>query len=617
MSKTDYALCPRCKSKLSLRPGARMGYCPVCNAGLKVRNPPMPLPVMDWNKQGELLDEMEKQGLGKGARRRAAGDPAWLRRTDYPNKATYEVAYKKAVATYKKPNPLWTDLLIGAASGLGFGAGIKGIDHIFKSKDGEKKIKGNNPGNTKHYGIQNEDDLFREYNKLRRKILSKPNVAASKALSELTDKELFVFIAGQTYRLRGLYHSLENAASHMKDRDRAINLFASGEDYGLVPAWSKYAPFHKQRANPWFPWKPKPKQENPARKTVVWANEEQGTVTIHDGPAAGNYPVSVWGEIKDGNVSLGQHTIGGREVIVRVPVSDLEGFTERRDAALKALQNRPMHCERCGKTVDKATAYHQQEWSRFGGRSVKVTAYYCDSCSHLLHSIGAGEHTDMEERAGHKPSYEPYTKEDNPTHARLPIGKGEKGAEPIGCFNTGVAAVIIHSRSAQKYLDKPYAVGKAMDAQYSLKENIMQAMRGAPHKVKFYKSAELAWKEFDRLDGLIRASNREDREAIAKARQDIKSHDPSKAIKGALALSDFGMVNPTWRSSTLPFGRPPSPTMAKRAQNKAERELRFALSEQERYMGSVFVTPIGQRKHDERVAAAYAQYHRVGGTKDI
>jgi hypothetical protein len=52
-------------------------------------------------------------------------------------------------------------------------------------------------------------------------------------------------------------------------------------------------------------------------------------------------------------------------------------------------------------------------------------------------------------------------------------------------------------------------------------------------------------------------------------------------------------------------------------QIKAEKELRFALSEEERYMGSVFVTPMGQRKHEERVANAYKNYRKLGGTLDI
>jgi len=50
---------------------------------------------------------------------------------------------------------------------------------------------------------------------------------------------------------------------------------------------------------------------------------------------------------------------------------------------------------------------------------------------------------------------------------------------------------------------------------------------------------------------------------------------------------------------------------------KAEKALRFALSEQERYMGSVFVNAHGQRKHEERVEQAYADYRRAGGTLDI
>ena len=50
---------------------------------------------------------------------------------------------------------------------------------------------------------------------------------------------------------------------------------------------------------------------------------------------------------------------------------------------------------------------------------------------------------------------------------------------------------------------------------------------------------------------------------------------------------------------------------------KAEKELRQALLSQEIYMGSVFVNSHGQRKHEERVAQAYADYHRAGGTLDL
>uniref|UniRef100_A0A6M3LX01 Uncharacterized protein n=1 Tax=viral metagenome TaxID=1070528 RepID=A0A6M3LX01_9ZZZZ len=50
---------------------------------------------------------------------------------------------------------------------------------------------------------------------------------------------------------------------------------------------------------------------------------------------------------------------------------------------------------------------------------------------------------------------------------------------------------------------------------------------------------------------------------------------------------------------------------------KTETALRFALAQEERYMGSVFVTSHGQRQHEEKVKAAYANYRKAGGTKDI
>ena len=46
-------------------------------------------------------------------------------------------------------------------------------------------------------------------------------------------------------------------------------------------------------------------------------------------------------------------------------------------------------------------------------------------------------------------------------------------------------------------------------------------------------------------------------------------------------------------------------------------ELVLALASQDRYMGSVFVTPKGQRDYDERVEKAYAAYKLAGGTKDL
>jgi hypothetical protein len=49
----------------------------------------------------------------------------------------------------------------------------------------------------------------------------------------------------------------------------------------------------------------------------------------------------------------------------------------------------------------------------------------------------------------------------------------------------------------------------------------------------------------------------------------------------------------------------------------AEKEVRMAISEEDRYMGSVFVNPFGQRQHEERIKRAWEHYHRLGGNKDI
>jgi len=71
------------------------------------------------------------------------------------------------------------------------------------------------------------------------------------------------------------------------------------------------------------------------------------------------------------------------------------------------------HCERCGANLDIRTAYSQIEWTRFGGRAVQVKAHYCDNCARLLAAVGAGEASELDNRAGAVPSVEPHTKNDN------------------------------------------------------------------------------------------------------------------------------------------------------------------------------------------------------------
>jgi hypothetical protein len=49
-------------------------------------------------------------------------------------------------------------------------------------------------------------------------------------------------------------------------------------------------------------------------------------------------------------------------------------------------------------------------------------------------------------------------------------------------------------------------------------------------------------------------------------------------------------------------------------QRQALKEYNFALSEEDRYLGSVFVTPIGQRRVEERTKAAYEKCKALGMT---
>ena len=48
------------------------------------------------------------------------------------------------------------------------------------------------------------------------------------------------------------------------------------------------------------------------------------------------------------------------------------------------------------------------------------------------------------------------------------------------------------------------------------------------------------------------------------------------------------------------------------AQKKALAAYRFAEKQEDRYLGSVFVNSIGQRDHEQRVAAAYQECKRLG-----
>ena len=48
------------------------------------------------------------------------------------------------------------------------------------------------------------------------------------------------------------------------------------------------------------------------------------------------------------------------------------------------------------------------------------------------------------------------------------------------------------------------------------------------------------------------------------------------------------------------------------AQKAAHKAYSYALAQEERYLGSVFVTPIGQREKEAKTQAAYAAWKALG-----
>jgi hypothetical protein len=51
-------------------------------------------------------------------------------------------------------------------------------------------------------------------------------------------------------------------------------------------------------------------------------------------------------------------------------------------------------------------------------------------------------------------------------------------------------------------------------------------------------------------------------------------------------------------------------------QRKALKAYEFAVQQEERYLGSVFVNPFGQRTHEEKVKAAYDHCKSLGMTHE-
>ena len=72
-------------------------------------------------------------------------------------------------------------------------------------------------------------ELLEAYNAISKRVKAAPNKPADETLAEMSDEDLFVFVAARTLLYgRALEAALGNAESHMKDRERCIKVFAGG-----------------------------------------------------------------------------------------------------------------------------------------------------------------------------------------------------------------------------------------------------------------------------------------------------------------------------------------------------------------------------------------------------
>lgn len=121
---------------------------------------------------------------------------------------------------------------------------------------------------------------------------------------------------------------------------------------------------------------------------------------------------------------------------------------------------------------------------------------------------------------------------------RLTKGRGVKGPEPFGCFNTGHAPVIMRSRASGKYLVGPeLAVDAVRDAH--LFHGHRRKFGQGRDTVRVYRTRKAAVARFDELRAAMSAANDGMRAEYLQAKADAASSDPETAVRGALAMADF------------------------------------------------------------------------------
>ena len=129
------------------------------------------------------------------------------------------------------------------------------------------------------------------------------------------------------------------------------------------------------------------------RKTEVTIKRPNGTVETIIHPKIDYFTDDIFAQMRKAMADAGKGDV--------LSYRNIDAVVEMEDADYKT------RCTRCNTNLDSRTAYGQTEWSRFGNNKVQVIAHYCKACHTLLNAMDQ-----LDERAGHVPSYEPTHKED-------------------------------------------------------------------------------------------------------------------------------------------------------------------------------------------------------------
>ena len=118
---------------------------------------------------------------------------------------------------------------------------------------------------------------------------------------------------------------------------------------------------------------------------------------------------------------------------------------------------------------------------------------------------------------------------------RLAQGKGYKGPEHYGCFNTGMAPAIFHSRTGKYVVGPEIPCRDAMRAGMTLFAKVRIVGTYLRRKVWIFKGRKAAVSKFMALYGAIILENADTARRHAEARAAAARGD----VAAALSLGDF------------------------------------------------------------------------------